>query len=118
MSKVSLNKFIIEPYLGDRSLRANTSSGFAMIEQRTAVKPFKTLMDAVLTLGHSAEVFPAGSTVYIREELLFQPGWAQKIFNTDEMRFMIVEPSVIEFIEMPTNEKVPMEYPGDEQWSQ
>jgi hypothetical protein len=47
----SLNKFIVEPIEGDRALRSNNASGFAMIEQRTALRCFKTTMDANIDVG-------------------------------------------------------------------
>jgi hypothetical protein len=97
----SMNKLVVEAYEGDRSLRSNNATGFAMIDQRSAIKGLKTLADAWLAVGSShTELVPKGSMVYIREELFFQPGWAQKIYTSDDIegRFIIVDPVNVEFI--------------------
>lgn len=97
---ISFNKFIVEPYVGERSLRSNNSSGFAMIEQRTALKGLRTLADATIAVGAAWECFPKGSIVYVREELFFQPGWGQKVYNADGIvgGCMIVDYNNVEFI--------------------
>lgn len=97
----SINKFIVESYIGERALRANTSSGFAMIENRTTLKGLKTVTDTVVHLGLQVEFICKGSTVYIQESKFYEPGWAQKVFTADgvEGNFMIVNTNDVEFID-------------------
>lgn len=96
----SLNKFIVEPVDGDRTLRTNNTSGFAMIEQRTALKSFKTVMDAHISIGQFFQYVPKDSLVFVREERMFEPGWQSKIYKADEMDegVMIIDPSFMEFV--------------------
>ena len=96
----SINKFIVEAYTGERALRANTSSGFAMIENRTTLKALKTVTDTFLSVNGYVEHVPKGSTVHIQESKFYEPGWAQKVFTADgvEGNFMIIELPHIEFI--------------------
>jgi hypothetical protein len=96
----SINKFIVEAYTGDRSLRANTTSGFAMIENRTALQALKTVADAEVVVGEFRSFVPKGSTVFIQESKFFEPGWAQKVFTSEgiEGNFIIVHINDVEFI--------------------
>jgi hypothetical protein len=104
---------MVETYTGERALRSNNQSGFAMIEQKTTLKGMRTLTDTMVTLGQSSRLVPKGSTVFIREELFFQPGWSQKPFHADgvEGNFLIVDANFVEFIN-PLEEAV-QERPGD-----
>lgn len=97
----SINKFIVEAYTGERALRANTTSGFAMIENRTTLKALKTVTDSYVSTGYLMEFVPKGSSVYIQESKFYEPGWPQKVFTADgvEGNFMIVELPHIEFFD-------------------
>lgn len=94
------NRLIVEAYFTDRSLKAKETNGFAMIQQKVAVKGLKLLMNASCSIGNQLVILDKGSTVYIREELLHTQPWAQKILESDavEGKFMIVDLANVEFI--------------------
>lgn len=102
MNVVSFNnRFLLEPYKGDRALKANVSSGFAIVQQKVSVVGLTLLADAVVSLyGKEVETLEKGSKVYIKEELLFTQPWAQKVYESDaiEGKFIIVEASQVDFI--------------------
>ena len=101
MSAASLNnRLIVEAYFTDRSLKAKETNGFAMIQQKVAVKGLKLLMNANCSIGNELVVFDKGSTVYIREELLHTQQWAQKILESEAVdgKFMIVDLNNVEFV--------------------
>jgi hypothetical protein len=112
MSILSLNnRFIVEAYFTDRSLKAKETNGFAMIQQKVSLKGLRLLVPARLDkpLSSTANggplsetIIPAGSIVYIREELLHTQPWAQKIFESEavEGKFMIVDMTNIEFVQL------------------
>jgi len=103
MNVTSLNnRFIVEPYKGDRALKANATSGFAIVQQKVSIVGLKTLADSLVQVGKELyETLPKGSTVYIKEELLFTQVWAQKVFESSaiEGKFIIVDASQVEFVE-------------------
>lgn len=111
---LSLNKFIVEPISTDRSLRANNASGFALIEQRTALKALKTLADAHIAVGNESQFIESGSYLFIKEERMFEPGWPGKVYLNDEWiqgGVMIIDPNFVEFIvpsgDLPADMDVP-----------
>lgn len=116
MSSFSLNnRFIVEPYVTDRGLKATERNGFAMITQKISLKGLRLLVDAQLTgFGQQSTAYdgisasgplrvPAGSLIYIREELLHTQIWAQKPLECDsiEGKFIIVDASNVEFVKLP-----------------
>jgi hypothetical protein len=99
--KFSMNKFLVKPYEVDRSLRSNSSSGFAMIEQRAYLKGLTTIMEAHITVGREFVVVPTGSTVFVKEEEFFKPGGIHKIYKSegDDVEVQIVDVASVEFID-------------------
>ena len=110
----SFNRFIVEPYLSDRQIKTATSTGatgFAMIQQKVAVKGLRLLVDVMLNNGQESftidgmsksgpVIIKAGSTVYIREELLHTQEWAKKIMEVEGLgKFMLVDKMHIEFVQ-------------------
>ena len=95
------NRFIVEPYLTDRALKAKETNGFAMIQQKVSLKGLKTLVDAWIVNGSDKMIIPKGSIAYVREELLHTQPWAQKILESDaiEGKFIIVDMVNVEFVE-------------------
>jgi hypothetical protein len=91
------NKFILESYKEDRSIKANVANGFAMIAQKTQLKGLKSLVDFKSSDG---TIFPKGSTVYIREQLLQAQPWAKQVFTSDAIgeEFIIVDMQYCEFV--------------------
>lgn len=99
------NRLILEPYKTDRGLRANVSSGFAVVDQKIAVKGLKVLVEARIFEGagkNTHMIIPKGSTAYIREEYLHTQPWAQKILKSDAVEgdFIIVDLSHVEFVRL------------------
>lgn len=96
---ISYNKFIVEPYKTDRSLRAEVKSGFATISQKVKVIGLKLLCDAQITTNNSYNTLPKGATIYVREEVLHNQQFAKTLLESDgiEGQFMIVDASYMEF---------------------
>jgi len=90
------NRLIVEPYIKG-GLESKVQNGIATPGQKDGVKGLKLLVDFHWPNGH---VQKAGSIVYIREEVLYQP-WASKLLTSPaiEGKFMIVELTYVEFIE-------------------
>lgn len=66
----STNHIVItEPYKGARGIKSKISSGVAVVQQKTGVIGLKVLMDAEISKDILVK---AGSTVYIKEEILVQ----------------------------------------------
>lgn len=118
-AKFSFNRFIVEPYISTREVKTATTggkTGFAVIEQKVAVKALRVLVDVILDLqtqvGMSFQIggaakadfgpmtIKAGSYVFIREELLHTQVWAKQIMESEYLgKFMIVEKQFIEFVQ-------------------
>jgi hypothetical protein len=111
MNLVSLNnKFIVEPYKGDRTLKANSSSGFALVQQKVSVVGLKLLADSLVQVGRTErEVLEKGSMVFIKEELLFTQIWAKNTYECDgiEGKFIIVDAANVEFVRINDSEELP-----------
>jgi hypothetical protein len=105
------NKFIVEPYVSDRAIKTTTGGGFALIQQKVAVKGLRLLVDAKLagfntslSVGDISKTDPeivlAGSIIYIREEFLHSQPWAKQLMECDaiEGKFIIVDRQYVEFV--------------------
>ena len=65
----SVNHLIItEPYTGARGVKSKITSGVAVVQQKTGVVGLKVLQDAEIS---DKIKIKAGSTVYIKEEVLY-----------------------------------------------
>ena len=87
---ISVNsRFILEPYIKE-ALKAKVQGGIAMPGQRDGLKGLKLLVDGLLPNGDKV---PAGSTAYIREEILYTHQWASKILTLEgsDMKFILVD---------------------------
>ena len=101
MNQFSLNnRLIVEAYKTDKSLRANVSSGFATIAQKSALKGLTVLVGTTLSDGR---MVPAGSTAYIREEILHTAPWAKQPMDCETIKgqFFVVELTYVDFISTP-----------------
>ncbi len=100
MNPISLNRFVVEPYLTDRGLKVRESNGFAMIQQKVTVKGLKLMMDFQGSINGSNFNFPKGSVAFIREELLHTQPWAQKPLEAEgvEGKFLIIDRIHVEFV--------------------
>ncbi len=93
------NKLILEPYVKE-ALKAEFRGGIAVPGQRDGLKGLKVLISARLSDG---QFIPKGSTVYIKEETLFNHTWASKVSTCDTVsgKFISVDYSFVEFIVTP-----------------
>ena len=91
------NRFILESYKGDRSLKAKETSGFAMLSQKVNLVPLKVLINAKLTDG---TIIPAGSIAFLKEEMVFTQPWGKNNMEAPgiEGKFIIVDVNFIEFV--------------------
>jgi hypothetical protein len=96
------NRLIVEAYKKE-GLKSHVSNGFAMVQQKVAVKGLVVLLDAKLSDG---TFVPKGSTAYIKEEILHTAPWAQKILESDTfpIPFIIVDMANVEYISPPNKE--------------
>lgn len=97
------NKFIVEPYKGDRALKSKNESGFALVQQKISIVGLRLLVEAHVSLNNQPGMnafFEKGSLVYIKEELLFTQQWAQKQYESDaiEGKFIIVDANNVDFV--------------------
>lgn len=100
MTKFALNeRFIVEAYKTDKSLQAKVQSGFATVAQKTALKGLKVLVRTTLSDGREV---PAGSIVYIKEQLLHNQPWATAPLDCESIKgqFIVVEKNFIDFVEI------------------
>jgi len=97
------NRFILEPYAGDRTIKTTSGSGFAMIQQKVSLKGLKLQADFEGILNGYYVSLPKGSIAYVREELLFTQQWAKQILESDaiEGKFIIVDSNFVEMIGRP-----------------
>ena len=101
LSPCSLNnKLIVEAYKKE-ALRSKEVNGFAFVDQRLNLKGLKILVSSFLNNG---QLFvEAGSTAFIKEDLLHTQQWAQKPYECDSIngQFLIVDVNNVEFIQPP-----------------
>ena len=101
MNSVSLNnRFIVEPYKGERALKSKNEGGFALVQQKTSVVGLKLLVDVTFNNANNSCFFAKGSTIYVKEELLFTQQWGAKAYESDaiEGRFLIIDGAHVEFV--------------------
>ena len=93
------NRLIVEAYQ-KQGLQTTISQGFAFIEQKVSLKGLKVLIDAKLADG---TIVLAGSTAYIKEEVLHTAPWAQKSYQCDTflVPFMPIDATHVDFITPP-----------------
>jgi hypothetical protein len=94
------NRFILEPYKGDRALKSKNETGFAIVQQKVSIVGLRLLADVNVFTQGGAMTFLAGSLAYVKEELLFTQPWAQKVYESDaiEGKFIIVDSAHVEFV--------------------
>ena len=71
------NKLILKPYEGERKIRANISSGFAKIQQKTNLIGLELLVE----FKGDSIIIPEGATVFFKEELLYNSDWSRKTYD-------------------------------------
>ncbi len=94
------NKLIVEAYRPEGGLRSEIKNEFASVAQKNTLKGLKLLISAVLA---DDTYVPAGSIVYIKEELLVTQQWAKNILQSDTLKaqFISVVLNDVEYISPP-----------------
>ena len=96
------NKLITETYTAGE-IRADSSSGWAKIDQKNNVKGLKLLVESKFLDG---TVVPVGSLIYVREDALHTQAWAKKITKSDSLKqnFIVVNLADVEYIAPPSKD--------------
>ena len=89
------NKLILEPYKHEGKIKANTTSGFASIVQKSKLVGLKLIVNANITRGVDSVMLSAGTVIYFEEEILHTQAWSQKTYESDiyELKFIIAPAS-------------------------
>jgi len=97
------NRLIVEAYKATGGLRSEIRNGFATVMQKNTLKGLQVLISARLSDG---TYVPAGSTAYIKEELLVTQPWAKNILQSDTLKtqFIVVDLNHVEYIAPPTGD--------------
>ncbi len=111
------NKLMLKPYVYTGEIRANVSSGFATVEQKSKMIGLEVLVEAFVTIGQQNIFIPQGSIAYISEETLHTNGWSKKTYTCDSIdnKFILVDFCYINMIEqssIPTPIPIPSEGAG------
>jgi len=95
-------KLILEAYT-QTEIKAEIRSGWATTSQKNNLKGLKLLVDSKDLNG---KIIPAGSTAFIKEELLHTQPWAKAKFKCDTLtgEFIVCTLNEIEFISPPSGE--------------
>ena len=93
-------KLILEAYT-HTEIRSEGNKGWIQAAQKNNLKGLKVLVNAVLTDG--TEIV-AGSTAYIKEELLHTQPWAKNKMKSDTLpgEFILVTTNEVEYISPPS----------------
>lgn len=91
------NRLILAPYAEERVLKAKESNGFAMLAQKSSIVGLGVLVDCKLS---DSTFIQAGSTAYIKEQLLYTQEWAKQVLESKEIegKFIIVDLVYVDFI--------------------
>lgn len=101
MPQFSLNnRFVLEVYKTDKSLKAKVSNGFASLVQKTGLVGLTLLVEAKLPDGR---IVPKGYKAYIRENVLHTNAWGTTALECDgiPIPFILVEGTYIDFVSGP-----------------
>lgn len=93
------DRLVLEVYKKE-GLRSEIRGGIATPGQRDGVKGLRVLVGTTFSDGRH---IPAGSVAYIREEILHNPSFAQKVLKCDFIKepFIMAPRQDIEFINIP-----------------
>jgi len=91
-------KLILEAYK-HTEVKAEIRSGWATTSQKNSLKGLKVLVDACI----QDKVILAGSTAYIKEELLHTQPWSKNKLKCDTLpgEFILVNINEVEFVSPP-----------------
>jgi len=90
------NLFILEPYEQGQGIRPEIRSGLALPGQKLNLVPLKLLVDSKV----DGQVFLAGSTAYIPEDILMTAQWAKTARKAEgiEGQFIVVESRYVSIV--------------------
>jgi|SRR5580700_10028420 hypothetical protein len=93
------NKLIVEAYK-HTEIRAEGNKGWVQASQKNNLKGLKVLIQANLSDG---TVVPAGSTAWIKEELLHSAPFAKNKLKSETLpgEFILVTMSEVEYLDPP-----------------
>lgn len=96
----SLNDRLVLEVYKKEGLRSEIRGGIATPGQRDGVKGLRVLVSTTFSDGTHV---PVGSIAYVREEIMHNPGFAQKILKSDFLKepFIIADRQNVEFITTP-----------------
>lgn len=94
------NKLVLESYKGDKKIKAEVSSGFAKISQKSSLIGLKLLAPAVIFMGGEKMEFKKGQIAYFEEETLFAGNWSKKLLDCDafEEKFILADFANVRFV--------------------
>lgn len=101
----SFNKLVVESYIKE-GLRSEVKNGFAHLSQKIKSKGLRLLADATIAVGNQPVQIQAGSTIFIREEILHTAPWASKSQESDvfDVPFLVIDPIYVDYIIPPQAE--------------
>ena len=93
------NRIALECYVKD-GLKSKVQNGIATPGQRDGMKGLRVLIGTTLSDGRH---IPAGSTAYIKEEVLYTQPWATKFLTCDFLneKFMLADLHQVDFFTTP-----------------
>lgn len=93
------NKLILQAYI-HTEIRAEGNKGWIQASQKNNLKGLKVLIQAILSDG---TVVPAGSTAYLKEELLHSAPFAKNKLKCDTLpgEFILVTMGEVEYLVPP-----------------
>lgn len=96
------NRLVVEQYVKE-GLKSKVIGGIATPGQRDGLKGLKVLVDFLSEHQHLK--IRAGSTVYVREEVLHTHAWASKPLTCEKVGvpFLMLDISYIEFVDHATS---------------
>jgi len=94
------NKLILKPYTGEKRLKAEVSSGFARVAQKSNLVGLEVLVGASIILNGAQVQIDKGAVAYFEEEVLYSQDWSKKKFTADfiEEEFVIADYSNVRLI--------------------
>jgi hypothetical protein len=93
------NKLILEAYK-HTEIRAESNKGWVQASQKNHLKGLKVLIQSVLSDG---TIVPAGSTAFLKEELLHSAPFAKNKLKCDTIQgeFILVTMNEVEYLDPP-----------------
>ena len=94
------NKIFVEPYKGEKKIKAEVSGGFARIKQKSSLVGLKVLADALVSVGEKTVEIKKGQTAYFEEETVYASKWATMQMECDkiEEKFAIADFSLVRMV--------------------